>query len=480
MGGSRLLAVVAAGMLAVGCSSTSGHGTLDPITAYFGPVGAPIPALDQPPGRAVTSAAQAAQVLATQYPASAPGVSAAALAGSRDVVLGIVSALHADPRWLCGTWTGKDPIEARFPPGGHWIRDPKTDPYRKHHVMYQLPGCDQVRLSATYLGDQQFEVRPDPDNKANVRVDHTGEFTYDTRSLGNGVRLPVHAMVHRTFVVSRIGSSWRLTKLINSSAQVAPGYGRALPRYTGPVPGLQQGNQVGTADPAARQSVLDALAGTIAAGTAKVSFDDRSTAPWRQGAPDPRTGDMWPTQGLALYTYATPSKPAAGARYAVREFVIGKAGDYNQFNKADGDGRKYTQFDPRQAPDVASIPADSNPYVVLATLAQADSASPTACQSVDRSQSCYIAHIPVNRLAVAGTLTTRAGFAYASYGFTALNLRVGISDGKIAMISQDAILPVVGHGILSLHWRFGFTAYAATATPPTLTAPPTAEVTKLD
>jgi hypothetical protein len=480
VGGSRLLAVAVVGLLAMGCSSTAGHGSLDPISAYFGPGGSPIPALDQPAGKAATSSAQAAKILQTDFPATAPGVPGASLTGARDVVIRILSALHADPRWLCGSWTGKDPVEAQFPPGGRWIRDPKTDPYRKHHVMYQLPGCDQVRLSATYLGDQQFQVRADPDNKANVRVDHTGEFTYDTRSLGNGVRLPVHALVHRTFVLSRIGGTWRLTKLINSSAQVAPGYGKALPRYTGVVPGLQQGNQVGTADPAAMRSVLDALGGTIGAGTAKVTFDDRSTAPWRQGAPDPRAGDMWPTRGLALYTYAVPKKPAADARYAVREFVIGKAGDYNQFNKPDADGRKYTQFDPRQPPDVASIPADSNPYVVLATLAQLDAASPTACQSADKSQSCFIAHIPVNRLAVAGILTTRAGFAYASYGCTDLNLRVGVTGGKISMISQDAILPVVGHGVLSLHWRFGFESYAAAGAPPALTPPPTAEVTKLD
>ena len=48
-------------LLAVGCSTTQGHGSLDPITAYFGSGGSPIPALDQPAGKAVTTAAQAAQ-----------------------------------------------------------------------------------------------------------------------------------------------------------------------------------------------------------------------------------------------------------------------------------------------------------------------------------------------------------------------------------------------------------------------------------
>jgi hypothetical protein len=463
-------------LLAAGCSSTVGHGSLDPITAYFGPGGGPIPALDQPPGKAVTSAVEAAKVLRTDFPASAPGVPPASLSGARDVVIDILSKLQADPTWLCGTWTGKDPIESHFPPGSRWKKDPKTDPFQKHHVMYQLPGCDQARLSAVYVGQQRFAVSA---VGADVRIEHSGEFTYDTRALGNGVRLPVHALVHRTFVISKRATGWYLTVLTNADAQVAPGYGKALPDYTGAVPGLQQGNQMGSPDPAAMRSVLDALGRTIAAGNAKVTFDDTSTAPWRQAPPDPRAGDLWPTRGLALYTYAAP-KTAAQGRYAVREFVIGKAGDYNQFNKADGAGRKYTQFDPRQAPSVASIPADSNPYVVLASLAQVDAASGTSCQSADKSETCYFVRIPVLRLAVTGTLTTRAGFAYASYGFTTVTLRVGLSGGRISMVSQDAILPVVGHGVLSLHWRFTFGGYSDTANPPTLAPPPTEQVTRLD
>jgi hypothetical protein len=475
LGGSRLAVAAVVGLLLVSCSSTPGHGSLDPITAYFGPGGSAIPALDQPPGEAVTSPAEAVKKLAEDFPSSAGGVPAASLTGARDVVLRIVSTLNADPKWLCGNWTGKDPVEARFPPGGHWNKDPKADPYLKHHVMYQLPGCDQVRLSAVYIGDQQFTVSADGPN---VRVEHTGEFTYDTRSLGNGVRLPVHAVVHRVFVVSKRPSGWYLTALTGANAQVAPGYGKALPRYTGAVPGLQQANQLGTADPAAGQAVLDALAATIAAGSAKITFDDTSAAPWRQAPPGSRAGDLWPTRGVALYTYAAPKN--AGDRYAVREFVLGKTGDYNEFNKPDKSGRKYTQFDPRQAPEVASIPADSNPYVVLATLAQLDAASTTSCQSADRSQTCYAVRVPVGRVAVGGTLTTRSAFAYASYGFTDLTLRVGVSDGKISMVSQDAIMPVVGHGVLSLHWRFTFGGYSVGANPPNLNPPPTAQVVKLD
>lgn len=480
MGGSRLGLVAAAlvGLLVAGCSTTPGHGTLDPITAYFGTGGAPIAALDQPDGTVVTTPAEAAKALAADFPSSVAGIPPASLAGARGVVLRILSTLHADPKWLCGTWTGKDPVESEFPPGGKWTKDPKADPYLKHHVMYQLPGCDQVRLSGVYLGDQRFAVSADG---GDIRVEHTGEFTYDTRALGNGVRLPVHAVVHRIFVLSKTAGAWHLTQLVGANAQVAPGYGKALPRYTGPVPGLQQANQAGAPDPAAMQGVLDALSATIAAANAKVTFDDTSAVAFRQGTPSPRAGDMWPTRGVALYTYATPTpKPAKGARYAVREFVLAKSGDYNEFNIADTMGRKYTQFDPRTPPEVASIPADSNPYVVLATLAQLDSASSTPCQSADKSETCYIVRVPVSRIAVSGTLTTRAGFAYASYGFTSLSLRVGVSGGKISLVSQDAIMPVVGHGVLSLHWRFTFGGYTDTATPPTLTAPPAAEVTKLD
>jgi hypothetical protein len=480
LGGSRLVALAAACVVfgAAGCSSTPGHGELDPISAYFGPGGAPIPVLEQPSGRVVTGAPAAAAALKTNFPASAPGISAGNLSNVRDTVLRVLASLHADPKWLCGTWTGSDPIEAAFPPGTHWAHDPADDPYRKHQVLYQLPGCDQVRLVATYLGEQQFRVRVDPDNKKNIRVEHSGEFTYDARALDNGVRLPVHAVVHRTFIFAKRGTVWRLVRLQDASAQVAPGYGKSLPRYTGAVPGLREGNALGTADPAAMQAVRDALAGTISAPSAKVGYEDTSSAPWRLSAPDPRTGDVWPTRGLALYTY-TSAKPKS-ARYLTREFVIDKAGDYNEFNKADEDGRRYTQFDPRQAPDVAGIPADSNPYVMLATLAQLDSASPAPCQAGDKSRTCYVAHIPVNRLAVAGTLTTRTGFAYASYGFTAIDLRVGVTDGKIAMVAQDAVMPVAGHGALNLHWRFTLDTAAGTATPPDLTPPPTTQVLELD
>src|SRR5206468_2733755 len=189
-----------------------------------------------------------------------------------------------------------------------WIQDPKTDPYRKHQVMYQLPGCDQARLSGVYLGEQRFTVsRAGTD----VRVQHTGTFTYDARALGNGVRLPVHAVAHRTFVVHRFAAGWHLFKVVNARTSVAPGYGRALPRYTGP------------------------------AGT-------------------PR-------------------------RYRVREFFIGKIGDYREYSVADGDGHRYTQYDPRLVPEVAGIPADANPYVVLSVVSQLDTASPTPCQRADRS-----------------------------------------------------------------------------------------------
>jgi hypothetical protein len=470
-----VLAALLALAAVAGCSSTSGHGSVDPITAYFGPGGAAIPAADQPPGKAVSTAAEAAKVLVTQFPTSAPGIPAAALVPARDVVVRILSRLHADPRWLCGTWTGKDPIEAEFPPGGKWIKDPKTDPYRKHNVMYQLPGCDQARLSGVYVGEQQFAVAKSGND---IRVDQTGTFTYDTRALATGVRLPVHAVAHRTFVLRRFADGWHLWQLFNANAQVAPGYGKALPRYTGQVPGLQLANQAGAPDAAGAQAVLTALAGTIAAGSAKITFEDHSTAPWRLSPADARTGQFWPQAGAAEYRYA---KPKAGiTRYGVREFFIGKAGDYNEFNVADAAGRRYTQFDPRLVPEVAGIPADSNPYVVLSVLTQLDSASPTSCQSADRSDTCYVVHIPVSRLAVTGTLATRVGFAYASYGFTDLTLRVGLSGGRIGLVAQDAIMPVVGHGVLQVHWRFAFAEYAATATAPNLVAPPTAQVTRLD
>ena len=475
-GGSRgAVAVCLVVLAAAACSSIPGHGSIDPITAYFGPGGTAIATSDQPAGTAATSAAEAARLLLNQFPASAPGVPGPVLATTRDIVVRALSRLHADPRWLCGTWTGRDPIESEFPPGDRWIRDPKADPYRKHHVLYQLPGCDQARLSAVYVGDQQFTVSRDgPD----VRVQHAGAFTYDTRALGNGVRLPVHAVARRTFVVHKFADGWHLWKVLNASTLVAPGYGRALPRYTGQVPGLQQANQAGAPDPAGAQAVRTALAGSIAAGSAKITFEDRSTAPWRLGGADLRSGQMWPKSGAAEYVYPKPAgKPQ---RYGVREFFIGKVGDYREFNVADGAGHRYAQYDPRLVPEVAGIPADSNPYVMLAVVAQLDSASPTACQSTDHSETCYVAHIPVSRLAVTGTLATRVGFAYGSYGFTDLTLKVGVSAGRISLVSQDAIMPVLGHGVLAVHWRFGLTGYSGAGNPPNLVAPPSAQVAQLD
>jgi hypothetical protein len=474
--GSRVaVAVCLVVPVAAGCSSVPGHGTIDPITAYFGPGGTAIATADQPAGTAVTSAAQAARLLLTQFPTSVPGVPGPVLATARDIVVRALSRLHADPRWLCGGWIGKDPLESEFPPGGRWMRDPKLSPYRKHQVMYQLPGCDQARLSAVYVGDQQFTVARDGED---VRVQHTGAFTYDTRALGNGVRLPVHAVARRTFVIHRFGDGWHLSKVINAATSVAPGYGKALPRYNGQVPGLQQANQVGTADPAGAQAVRTALEATIGAGSAKIAFEDRSIAPWRLGGADVRTGQMWPKAGAAEYRYAKPAgKPQ---RYGLREFFIGKVGDYREYNVADDAGHRYTQYDPRLVPEVAGIPADSNPFAMLAVVAQLDSASPTACQSADHSQTCYVAHIPVSRLAVTGTLATRVGFAYASYGFTDLTLKVGLSGGRVSLVSQDAIMPVLGHGVLAVHWRFGFTGYADSGTPPNLVAPPAAQVAQLD
>jgi len=473
--GSRASVAALLVLALAGCTTTPGHGTIDPITAYFGPGGPPIATADQPTGTAVTSAAEAARLLLAQFPTGVPGVSGPALAATRDIVVRVLSRLHADPRWLCGTWSGKDPVESEFPPGGRWIKDPKADPYRRHNVMYQLPGCDQARLSGVYVGDQEFTVSGDD---ADIRVVHSGAFTYDARALGNGVRLPVHAMAHRTFVVHRYADGWHLSQLFNASADVAPGYGKVLPRYTGQVPGLQQGNQAGQNDPAAAGAVQTALAATIGAGRAKVDFEDRSIAPWRLGGPDLRSGQFWPRSGAAEYRYAKPAGQVQ--RYGVREFFIGKVGDYQEYNVADAGGRRYTQFDPRRVPEVAGIPAESNPYTVLAAIAQFDAASPTACQSADRSESCYVVRIPVSRLAVTGTLATRVGFAYASYGFTDLTLRVGLSGGRISLVSQDAIMPVLGHGALAVHWRFAFTDYSDSATPPSLVAPPSAQVAQLD
>jgi hypothetical protein len=462
-------------LVAAACSSVPGHGTIDPITAYFGPGGAPIAGADQPDGVAVTTPADAARLLIGRFPSSVRGVSGSDLAAARGIVIRVLSTLHADPRWLCGTWTGKDPIEREFPPGDTWIRDPKADPYRKHQALYQLPGCDQARLSGVYLGEQQFTVTRDG---ADIRVRHTGTFTYDARALGNGVRLPVHAVVGRTFVVHRFADGWHLLKVVNAQAAVAPGYGRMLPRYTGQVPGLQQGNQEGRPDPAGAQAVRQALAATISAGSATVSFADRSTAPWRLGGPDLRTGQFWPRAGAAEFRYP---RPAGGTqRYGVREFFIGKIGDYREYSSADADGHRYTQYDPRLVPEVAGIPADSNPYVMLAVVSQLDSASPAPCQSADRSSACYVARIPVSRLAVTGTLATRVGYAYAAYGFTDLALKVGLSGGRISVVSQDAVMPVLGHGVLAVRWRFGFTGYSATGTPPHLVAPPASQVSRLD
>jgi hypothetical protein len=473
----RAVAAVAvlAALLPAGCTSVTGSGSLDAVSAYFGPAGPAIATVDQPSGTPVPTPAEAARLLLAQFPDTAPGVSGAGLAAAREIVVRILSRLHVDQRWLCGTWTGKDPVEAEFPPGGRWQLDPKTDPYRKHHAMYQLPGCDQARLSAVYIGDQRFTVSHDG---ADVQVKHVGVFTYDTRALRNGVRLPVHAEVRRTFVVHRFADGWHLSRLFRASAAVAPGYGKALPRYTGQVPGLQQGNLAGQPDPAGVQAVRAALAATLAAGSARLSFEDRSTAPWRLTGADQRTGEFWPKTGDAEYRYP---KPARGvSRYPVREFVIGRVGDYLEFSAPDETGRRYTQFDPRLVPDVAGIPADSNPYTVLAAIAQLNAASPTACQRADQSDSCWVVHIPVARLAVTGSLATRMGFAYAAYGFTDLTLKVGLAGGRISLVSQDAIMPVVGHGVLAVHWRFGFTGYADTGSPPALTVPPAAQVTRLD
>src|SRR5262249_41166705 len=321
--------------------------------------------------------------------------------------------------------------------------------------------CDQARLSGVYVGEQRFTVTGDG---GDVRVEHTGTFTYDTRALGNGVRLPVHVVAHRVFVVHRYPDGWHLSQLIRASTAVAPGYGRTLPRYTGEVPGLQQGYPVGQPDQAGARAVHDALAATLAAGSGAVAFEDRSSAPWRLAGVDQRSGQFWPKSGAAEYRYPKPAGQVP--RYVLREFVIGRVGDYQEFNEPDQDGRRYAQFDPRFVPEVAGIPADSNPYAVLAAVAQADTASSIACQRTDRSDACWVVHIPVSRLAVTGTLATRMGFAYATYGFTDLTLKVGLSGGRLSLVSQDAIMPVVGHGVLAVHWRFALTRDADPRSPP--------------
>src|SRR5262249_43157043 len=289
----------------------------------------PIATADQPAGTVVPGAPEAARLLLTQFPGNVPGVSGPALAAARDIVVRILSRLHADPHWLCGTWTGKDPVEAEFPPGGPWISDPKPDPYRKHHSMYQLPGCDQARLSGVYVGEQRFTVTGDGGDGGDVRVEHTGTFTYDTRALGNGVRLPVHVVAHRVFVVHRYPDGWHLSQLVNASTAVAPGYGRVLPHYTGQVPGQQPGYPAGQPDQAGARAVHNALAATLAAGSGAVVFEERSTAPWRPAGVDRRSGQFWPKTGAAEYRYPRPAGQVP--RYALREFVIGRVGDYQEF-----------------------------------------------------------------------------------------------------------------------------------------------------
>jgi len=466
-----MAAVLLAASMVMGCTHTTGQGAVDPVTAYFGPGGAAIPMVAEPPGRLATTAMETAALLLGQFPRTAVGVPAVDLAKARDVVIRALSKLHGDHAWVCGVATGKDPVEAEFPPGTKWVRDPKQDPFRKHHSLYQLPGCDQARLTGVYVGEQQFSVARDG---ADIRIDHVGVFTDDLRALGNGVRLPVHVAAQRRFIVRRYPDGYHIVKLINTFTQAAPGVGTSLPAYTGDVPGLQLANQIGTVDPAATTAIRAALVSTIAAGSAKVSFEDRSAAPWRDRTPDLRSGQFWPQDGAAEYRYAVPAGKVA--RYGVREFVIHQLGDYNEYNVPDPEGRKYSQWDPRLVPEVAGIPADSNPFVALAILSQLDAASGTACQSADRSETCYVVRIPVSRLAVTSSLTSRVGHAYGSYGATFLTLKVGLSQQRLSMISQDAILPVVGHGVLSVHWRFAFSDYAAASTPPKLVAPPASQV----
>lgn len=457
-------------LAASACNAVAGHGSLDPATAYFGPGGRAIPVTTTPPGVAVTSAQAAVPVLAKSFPGAATGVSDADLAAVRTVVLQVVARLHADPAWLCGTASGADPVEAAFPTGAHWADDPKKDPYRHYEALYQLPGCDQVRFLATYIGDQSFRVTRDGDT---ILVAHSGTFTYDTRSLSNGVHLPVHAAVRRTFGLRHFTEGWRIVQMVNARTFAAPGAGPRLPRYGGTVPGIQAANQLSAADPAAARQLRQALARTIGAGSASISFTDRSSAVWRGDAPDQRKGTMWPSAGSAQYDYPTQR---TSNRHRLREFVVDKVGDYTQYSAADAAGHTYTEWDARVVPEVADLPVDSNPYVPLAMLNQLDAAGGTRCDSGDRAETCYVARIPVQHLAIAESLTTRVGFAYASYGVTEVAVKVGVADGRIAFVSQDLVLPVVGHPVVEVHWRLDFGGYQEHATAPELAAPPRSAV----
>lgn len=72
----------------------------------------------------------------------------------------------------------------------------------------------------------------------------------------------------------------------------------------------------------------------------------------------------------------------------------------------------------------------------------------------------------MSRIAVSGSLGTRTGHADACYGVTALAMRVGLRQGRLSMISQDATLPVLGHGVLRRALAVLFNGYTTTAAAP--------------
>lgn len=132
-------------------------------------------------------------------------------------------------------------------------------------------------------------------------------------------------------------AGYHIWKLINAYTQAASGYGQTLPGYPCPAPGLQLGNLLGEPQEVAT-AVRAALAGTISAGSATVSFADHNTAPGLLGQPGLRTGQFWPPAGSALYRYAKPV--GRFTRDGVREFVLGMAGDYREDNVVDRQGRR--------------------------------------------------------------------------------------------------------------------------------------------
>jgi hypothetical protein len=172
---------------------------------------------------------------------------------------------------------------------------------RRDWLAWRFEDCRGLRVTGVWVGPQHLETGPITNRDATVAVLYRGEWTYRLAAVDGQVAY-AHFDTDVTYdfaINSDYGSTRDLTPTLrpvgwHANFNVGPGLGQRLPALS-PHPLQVKVDSLRGPSGKALRSVRDALAGTLVAGEADLTFwrlsgCGRGTSPPDRGSATPRSG----------------------------------------------------------------------------------------------------------------------------------------------------------------------------------------------